>query len=49
MGVNLALHLAARFQATWGNLTCQALTGQPSPIQVTATNAAGLATAATYA
>lgn len=48
LGVNLALHLAARFQATWANLTCQALTGMPSPITVTAVNAQGLATAAAY-
>jgi hypothetical protein len=48
LGINLALHLAARFAATWANLTCPALTGQPSPITITATDANGLATAATY-
>jgi hypothetical protein len=49
LGINLALHLAARFAATWANLTCPALTGQPSPVTITATDPnTGLATAATY-
>jgi hypothetical protein len=49
LGTNLALHLAARFAATWANLTCPALTGQPSPVTITATDPnTGLATAATY-
>ena len=33
-GLNAALALANRFSASWTLLTCQALTGQPSPIQV---------------
>lgn len=49
LGVNLALHLAARFQATWANLGCQGFTGQPSPITVTTTDGNGLATSASYA
>jgi hypothetical protein len=48
IGANLALVLAARFAATWQNLTCQALTGQVSPITVT-TDANGIAIAAAYA
>ena len=48
LGANLALHLAARFAATWTNLTCPALTGQPSPIAVTIDPATGLATQASY-
>lgn len=47
LGTNLQLHLAARFAATWANLTCPALTGMASPVTVTV-NAAGLATAAAY-
>ena len=47
LGINLALHLAARFAATWTNLTCQALTGMPSPITVTV-DGAGMAVTATY-
>lgn len=47
IGSNLALVLAARFAGTWGNLTCPALTGQPSPITVT-TDAGGLAVSAAY-
>ena len=35
IGTNLATVLAARFNATWGNLTCPVLTGNPSPITVT--------------
>lgn len=34
-GTNLATQLAGRFAATWVNLTCDKLTGQPSPITVT--------------
>jgi len=34
IGTNLATVLANRFQATWGNLTCPALTGMTSPITV---------------
>lgn len=34
-GLNAALALANRFSNTWANLTCQVLTGQPSPVQVT--------------
>lgn len=49
LGVNLALHFAARFQATWGNLGCQGFTGLPSPVQVTAVDMNGMATAASYA
>ncbi len=48
LGVNLGLHLAARFAATWSNLGCQGFTGQPSPVTITATDGAGLATAAVY-
>jgi hypothetical protein len=47
IGTNLANVLAARFAATWANLTCQALTGQPSPITVTP-DANGIAVSATY-
>lgn len=47
IGNNLALVLGARFAGTWGNLNCQGLTGQQSPIQVT-TDANGVATAETY-
>lgn len=47
IGTNLALVLANRFAQTWALLTCQNLTGNPSPIQVV-TNANGVATSATY-
>jgi hypothetical protein len=47
IGTNLANVLAARYLATWQNLTCQALTGMPSPIQVT-TDANGVSISATY-
>ncbi len=48
IGTNLANVLAARFSATWTNLTCPALTGQPSPITVTFDPVTGLATSAVY-
>jgi hypothetical protein len=48
LGIDLATHLAARFAATWANLTCPALTGQTSPITVTIDPATMLATAAAY-
>ena len=47
IGNNLALVLGNRFQATWGNLNCQGLTGKTSPITVTV-NANGVATAEAY-
>jgi hypothetical protein len=46
-GTNLATQLAGRFAASWANLTCDKLTGQPSPITVT-TDANGVYTSATY-
>jgi hypothetical protein len=48
LGVNLGLHLAARYAATWVNLGCQGFTGQASPITVTSTDGNGLATSAAY-
>ena len=42
VGTNLINFLANRFVATWGNLNCQTLTGNPSPITVTL-NADGVA------
>ena len=45
IGTNLATVLAARFAATWANLTCPALTGNPSPITVT-TDGNGMAVSA---
>lgn len=48
IGTNLANVLAGRFAATWMNLTCQALTGQPSPIAVTTDPATRMITSATY-
>ncbi len=48
IGDNLANQLAARFVQTWTILGCQALTGRPSPVQVTV-NDNGTATSATYA
>lgn len=47
IGTDLSLVLAARFEATWLNLSCQSLTGQPSPITVT-TDGNGVAVSATY-
>lgn len=46
-GTNLATQLAGRFAASWANLTCETLTGQPSPITVT-TDANGVFTSAMY-
>lgn len=46
-GTNLATQLAGRFAATWTNLTCDKLTGDPSPITVT-TDANGVFTSAAY-
>jgi len=48
IGTDLSLVLAARFEATWGNLDCQALTGQSSPITVM-TDGNGVAVSAAYA